>query len=171
MKKTIAILMLPLFVLFLSSCAPSPPKEGRLSLTSVMTRLSLYCDCKGVPVCAATPLDLWNFYGIDAADTVQYQTKSFAGDGENTEILLFEAKDKASLAKIRMALQKRLDIKLKKLRQESPAQYAFYRESRVVSNGRYIRLIFPRTRGVFPASTTIASTHRKNNNNRGKDSA
>ena len=142
MKKTIAILMLPLFVLFLSSCAPSPPKEGRLSLTSVMTRLSLYCDCKGVPVCAATPLDLWNFYGIDAADTVQYQTKSFAGDGENTEILLFEAKDKASLAKIRMALQKRLDIKLKKLRQESPAQYAFHRESRVVSNGRYIRLIF-----------------------------
>lgn len=133
--------MIPALVLFLYSCAPSPQKEGRRTdLKDVMTQLSLYCE--GTPVCADSPLDLWNFYGIDASDTVQYQARSFAGEGENTEILLFEAKDKTALAKIRAALQMRLDAKQKELRQTAPGQYALYRESRVVSNGRFIRLLF-----------------------------
>lgn len=118
-----------------------------------MTQLSLYCE--GTPVCADSPLDLWNFYGIDASDTVQYQAKSFVGKGENTEILLFEARDKTALAKIRAVLQKRLDVKRKELRQTAPVEYALYRESRVVSNGRFIRLLFSadarRLAGIYDA--------------------
>lgn len=142
-KKTIAILMITALALFLSSCAQPPQKEApHIDLADVMTRLSLYCDSRGAGVCAASPLDLWNFYGIDAADTVQYRAKSFAGEGKNTEILLFEAKGKTSLAKIRAALQKRLDAKLQHLLETAPEKYALYRDSRVASNGRFIRLIY-----------------------------
>lgn len=142
-KKTIAILMAAVLALFLFSCAQPSKKDARhIDLADVMTRLSLYCDSRGSTVYAASPLDLWNFYGIDAAETVQYRAKSFTGEGEGAEILLFEAKDKASLAKIRAALQKRLDEKLHNLLETAPGQYALYRESRVASNGRFIRLIY-----------------------------
>lgn len=141
MKKIIVFLLIPVLALMLFSCVPPPQRQARRTdLRHVMTALSLYCE--GTPVPADTPLDLWNFYGVDVSGAVQYQARSFAGDGKNTEILLFEAKDKESLAEIRTALQARLDAKRKALQQAAPEQYSLYRESSVVSNGRFIRLIF-----------------------------
>lgn len=84
---------------------------------------------------------MMNFLGIDTADCTRYVV-SICGDGMRAdEVWLIEAKDDASLKRLRELAETRIQAKLDETESYAPDQYAVVQKAELLTKGKYLALL------------------------------
>lgn len=82
-----------------------------------------------------------NFLGISTENCKQYQVAICAEGMRTDEVWLIEAKDQASLEKLRQLAQTRIEAKLDETVSYAPDQYAVVEKAELLTQGLYLALL------------------------------
>lgn len=85
--------------------------------------------------------DLNRFYGIDAADVIEYAGGINNSGVDQEEIVLIKAADSAAVQRVETALNNRYQSKLNETRSYNPEQYAIIESCSVEVDDLYVSMI------------------------------
>ena len=136
LKKTIAAALCLTLCLMLTACGGGQKAPANVALGDVLAKFNLDGEMMSL-----TQDDLTDLYGIEAADVKQFAA-SINGSGiKADEIVLIEAVDAAAAARVKEALDARLQNKLNELENYLPEEYAVAKACSVQSAGNFVAMI------------------------------
>lgn len=136
MKKFISVLLLFSMLLSMTACG----KEEEAKSVDVNALYESYSE--HLPeMFHPDESTLLNFLGIRTEDCKQYQVALCAEGMRADEIWLIEAKDEASLEKLRQLAQTRIEAKLDETVSYVPDQYVIVEKAELLTNGLYLALL------------------------------
>lgn len=137
MKKVISLLLILSLVLSMTACGGKKEAAVSMDVNAVYESYSQYLPEMFCPD-EATML---NFLGIHAEDCAQYKVAICAEGMRADEVWLIEAKDAASLEKLRQLAQTRIESKLDETISYVPDQYVIVEKAELIVSGMYLALL------------------------------
>lgn len=137
MKRTISLLLALIALLSLVGCAGSQPAD--VDLNEILTEMEKQVSLSEMMTLQES--DLTDLYGIQPADVEQFYG-SMVGDGISPdEIVMIKAKDADAAARVRQALESRLQNKRNEAKGYNPDAYSLMQKSKVSLKGNYVSLL------------------------------
>lgn len=136
MKKAISLLLILSLVLTMVACGKKEDPKS-IDVSALYESYSQYLP----EVFCPDEATMLNFLGIRAEDCAQYQVAICSEGMRADEVWLIEAKDQASLERLRKLAQTRIDAKLDETKSYVPDQYAIVEKAELLTNGLYLALL------------------------------
>lgn len=137
MKKIISLLLVLSLVLSLAACGSETKEAVSIDVKALYESYSQYMPDMFYP----DETTMMDFLGIDVQDCAQYQVAICAEGMRTDEVWLIEAKDEASLEKLRQLAQTRIEAKLDETVSYAPDQYVVVEKAELLTNGLYLALL------------------------------